>query len=69
MSKALKAALESSPSNSTEGQRRRVREILDEGWDLFLRVLSDGSLVIQAVAVRTVYNSLLPCLNIISVEH
>ncbi|CCM05189.1 uncharacterized protein FIBRA_07398 [Fibroporia radiculosa] len=28
---------------------RRVREIVEEGWDLFLRVLADGSLVIQAV--------------------
>lgn len=32
-------------------RHRRVREIRDEGWDLFLRVLNDGSIVLQAVAV------------------
>ncbi|EMD42152.1 hypothetical protein CERSUDRAFT_110689 [Gelatoporia subvermispora B] len=29
---------------------RRIREIKDAGWDLFLRVLSDGALVVQAIA-------------------
>ena len=51
VSQALKAALASPSSSSDEGRRKRVQEILDEGWDLFFRVLSDGSLVLQAVAV------------------
>lgn len=34
-----------------DARSRRVREIAEEGWDLFLRVLADGSLVVQAVAV------------------
>lgn len=33
-----------------DARSRRVREIAEEGWDLFLRVLADGSLVVQAVA-------------------
>ncbi|KAJ6621584.1 RAVE protein 1 C terminal-domain-containing protein [Mycena sp. CBHHK59/15] len=31
-------------------QIRRLQEIKDEGWDLFLRVLEDGSAVVTAVA-------------------
>lgn len=31
---------------------RKVREIQEEGWDLFLRVMGDGSVVVRAVAVR-----------------
>jgi hypothetical protein len=34
-----------------DARRRRVREIYEEGWDLFLRVLEDGALVVSAVAV------------------
>lgn len=30
-----------------------MQEILEEGWDLFLRILADGSLVLQAVAVSS----------------
>lgn len=30
---------------------RRLREIKEEGWDLFLRVFWDGSVVVSAVAV------------------
>lgn len=30
---------------------RRIREIRDDGWDLFMRILADGSVVITAVAV------------------
>ncbi|OBZ78887.1 Regulator of V-ATPase in vacuolar membrane protein 1 [Grifola frondosa] len=36
------------PQKKTRG--RRMREITEEGWDLFLRVLGDGSLVVQAIA-------------------
>lgn len=35
-----------------DGRKRRIREIHDEGWDLFLRVLADGSIVVTALAVR-----------------
>lgn len=42
-------------ANQTEqddARSRRIREIKEEGWDLFLRVLGDGSVVVTAVAVR-----------------
>ncbi|KAF9527801.1 RAVE protein 1 C terminal-domain-containing protein [Crepidotus variabilis] len=35
---------------SDDARTRRIKEIRDEGWDLFLRVLSDGSIVVTAVA-------------------
>ena len=35
-----------------ESQRRRLTELYEEGWDLFCRILDDGSIVIRAVAVR-----------------
>lgn len=35
-----------------DGRKRRIKEIHDEDWDLFLRVLADGSIVVTAVAVR-----------------
>jgi hypothetical protein len=34
-----------------EARRRRVKEVIDEGWDLFARVMSDGSVLVTAVAV------------------
>jgi hypothetical protein len=34
-----------------ESQRRRLTELHEEGWDLFARILDDGSIVIRAVAV------------------
>lgn len=51
MSDALTAALSSAGHDNEDGRCKRVREIKEENWDLFLRVLSDGSLVVQAVAV------------------
>ncbi|KAF9462089.1 WD repeat-containing protein [Collybia nuda] len=36
--------------NQDDARSRRVKEINDEGWDLFLRVLGDGSIVVTAVA-------------------
>ncbi len=51
MSKALTAALADTGVNTEDGRHKRVHEIQEENWDLFLRVLSDGSLVLQAVAV------------------
>lgn len=44
-------------ANQTEqddARSRRIREIKEEGWDLFLRVLGDGSVVVTAVAVRKI---------------
>lgn len=37
-----------------DARSRRVREIKEEGWDLFLRVLADGSVLVTAVAVSTI---------------
>lgn len=51
MSSVFKAVLKSTSNPETEAPRRRIQDIYDEGWDLFLRVLSDGSVVVQAVAV------------------
>ncbi|CAL1695568.1 unnamed protein product [Somion occarium] len=50
MSNALTAVLDQPGADKEEAGRRRIQEVRDEGWDLFLRVLSDGSLVLQAVA-------------------
>ncbi|KAI0695128.1 RAVE protein 1 C terminal-domain-containing protein [Cytidiella melzeri] len=50
MSDALAAALTKASHDSEDGRYKRVREIKEENWDLFLRVLSDGSLILQAVA-------------------
>jgi hypothetical protein len=41
----------SDSQNADEAALHRAKEILAEGWDLFMRVLSDGSIVISAVAV------------------
>lgn len=51
MSNAFSSVLKGIEEENEDGRSRRVREILEEGWDLFLRVFSDGSLVVQAVAV------------------
>jgi len=40
-------------SKTDESQRRRLKELYEEGWDLFCRILNDGSIVIRAVAVRS----------------
>ncbi|EIW64094.1 WD repeat-containing protein [Trametes versicolor FP-101664 SS1] len=50
MNAALKSVLAQPQSAEEDGRRRRIREITDEGWDVFLRVLGDGSLVVQAIA-------------------
>jgi len=39
------------PKLTDDARTRRIREIKEEGWDLFLRILADGSLVVTAVAV------------------
>ncbi|KAF8973548.1 WD repeat-containing protein [Flammula alnicola] len=38
------------PSQADDARNRRIKEIKDDGWDLFLRILSDGSIVVTAVA-------------------
>jgi hypothetical protein len=43
--------------NNTGGKdsrTRRIKEVDEAGWDIFLRVLGDGSVVITAVAVSMV---------------
>lgn len=55
VSRALAAVLQVPQNGEDDTRHRRVREIKEEGWDLFLRVLSDGSLVVQAVVVS--YNT------------
>ncbi|KAG6841953.1 hypothetical protein C0991_005133 [Blastosporella zonata] len=46
---ALDATLEKW-SDYDSARTRRMKELKDERWDLFLRVLSDGSIVVSAVA-------------------
>ena len=43
--------LEQGGTDDEDARRRRIREIKEEGWDLFLRILEDGALVVSAVAV------------------
>jgi hypothetical protein len=54
---ALKKVLEQTSEDGEEGEarRRRAREVIEEGWDLFLRVMSDGSVLVTAVAVSSSY--------------
>lgn len=52
----------STRSKDQDAQSRRIAEIKQEGWDLFLRVLGDGSIVVTAVAVSTLL-SLYACLK------
>ena len=51
---ALDGALRAKPQ-AEDGKSRRARDILEEGWDLFLRVFSDGQLVVKALAVCTCF--------------
>ena len=39
--------------NNVDSGLHRLREIQGEGWDLFLHVHEDRSLVVGAIAVRT----------------
>ena len=39
-------------SKTDESQRWGLTELYKEGWDLFCRILDDGSIVIRAAAVR-----------------
>lgn len=54
MGDALDHILKQQPqpySETEDAKLRKVKDIQDEGWDLFLRVLADGSIVVRAVAV------------------
>lgn len=46
---AVKAVLKTSEIESADISR--LRDVEEEDWDLFLRVLADGSLLLSAVAV------------------
>ena len=39
------------PLLTDDARTRRIREIKEESWDLFMRILSDGSVIVTAVAV------------------
>jgi len=49
---AFKKILVEVPDDGQDARRRRAREVIDDGWDLFLRVMCDGSVLVTAVAVR-----------------
>ena len=38
-------------NQADDARDRRIREVKEEGWDLFLRILADGSVLVTAVAV------------------
>lgn len=54
ISQALNHTLMKSPPED-DVRSRRIKDILEEGWDLFLRTLADGSIVVTAVAVSSQY--------------
>ncbi|KAF5384978.1 hypothetical protein D9615_001393 [Tricholomella constricta] len=43
-----------------DARGRRIKEILEERWDLFLRVLGDGSIVVTAVAATNPSKAIYP---------
>ncbi|KAK2461643.1 hypothetical protein APHAL10511_006106 [Amanita phalloides] len=49
ITQALNHALMKSPPDDN-ARSRRLKDILDQGWDLFLRTLADGSVIVTAVA-------------------
>ena len=57
MSAAFAKILKDCDKNNDDSSLHRLREIQDEGWDLFLYVHEDRSLVVGAVAVRTSFLS------------
>ncbi|KAJ3552447.1 hypothetical protein NM688_g4146 [Phlebia brevispora] len=50
MSDVLHAALATLNTSDEDARSMRLRDMKAESWDLFLRVLGDGSLIVQAVA-------------------
>lgn len=57
MSTAFTRIINDHDKNNDDSAMQRLREIQDEGWDLFFHVHEDKSLVIGAVAVRTSFVS------------
>ena len=53
MCAAFTGILKGFDKNDDDSGLHRLREILDEGWDLFLHIHEDRSLVVEAVAVST----------------
>ena len=53
MCAAFTRILKGCDENNDDSCLHRLREIQNEGWDLFLQVHEDRSLVVGAVAVRT----------------
>jgi hypothetical protein len=39
-----------------DAQMSRLRDIESESWDIFIRILKDGTIVVTAVAVRLSYH-------------
>ena len=52
VTRALSSAL-SDTSDKDDAKIRRVQDIRDAGWDMFMQVFPDGSLSIRAVAAST----------------
>lgn len=61
---------ENTEAGEEDARRRRAREVIEEGWDLFLRVMGDGSMLVTAVAVCPLSRSInVSYNNSISIEH
>ena len=59
---ALRHVLKTRPEQD-DARTKRIQDITEEGWDLFLRVLGDGSIVVTAVAVSYDHSRPASCLN------
>ena len=44
--------LSNNDPSDENNRRQKLEEIRDQDWDLFLRIMEDGSIVIRGVAVR-----------------
>lgn len=51
LANSFRAILSANPGNADETSFRRLKEMNTEGWDFFVRVFPDNSLVVRAVAV------------------
>jgi len=52
-----------------DASHRRLQDIKEEGWDLFLRVVDDGTIIVSAVAVSCCYNSSSQNSTLTNLEH
>ncbi|KAL0951404.1 hypothetical protein HGRIS_008099 [Hohenbuehelia grisea] len=46
----LTAGLKDLSDHEEDARTRRLKDIMDEGWDLFMRVMVDGSVIVTAIA-------------------